>query len=287
MSSLKRIAFRSAIRAVEQFTLLLPSRAIDNLILTPKTRPELDLVTIAFNNVETIRYQHQFLQQNIQDKFNYIIADNSSSAQARRELQAFCRENQIAYISLPVNHLGKYSASYSHATAVNYVYRHVLRKRRPLRFGIIDHDLFPIVPMRIADYLSGQPFYGPLRKRGEAWYLSGIMSFFDFGYTEQMGGIDYMPIKANDIYLDTGGGNWNRFYHLWQLDALRFPTESVEPFREGGARHGDMLEWFDEHKWLHTINGSCWTAVAEGKENVVREVLDGYLKSCRTAAVKN
>ena len=140
-------------------------------------------------------------------------------------------------------------------------------------------DLFPIMPIKIGDYILSQPIYGPLRLRGNCWYLSGIMSFFSFDYVRSHSGLDFMPVTPEDCYLDTGGGNWYKFYNLLDKETLVFPSECIEALREGADRHGDSLEYFDNKRWLHTINGSCWKKVNEGKESLVNSILNNLL-SC-------
>lgn len=62
------------------------------------------------------------------------------------------------------------------------------------------------------------------------------------------------------------------------MKELAFPEEHIEPLREGGDRHGDSLEWFDNKRWLHTINGSCWKQISKGKDNLVKQLLEKYLE---------
>ena len=278
--TIKRILFRSVVRSLEWFTLLQRPRRTINLTLAKVDEKEaIDIVVIAFNNPELIRIQYQFLLKFIKDEFNYIVADNSTNLKARKDIEAFCRENEVAYISLPTNHLNRIGTSYSHACALNYVYRQVIRKRKPYAFGQIDHDLFPIQKVSILDYLKDQPVYGPLRKRNECWYLSAIMSFFLYDYVCDKK-VDFMPVTPYQTYLDSGGGNWYDIYSRLNLDQLHFAQEHIEELRKGGDRHGDSLEYFDNKKWLHTINGSCWKKVEAGKEDLIRLLLNNYLQSC-------
>lgn len=274
--TLRRILFRGTIRFLEGCNNLLPLREEIHLDCTPTEGKSIDLVTIAFNNAEIITYQIRFLQKNIEDRYHHIIADNSTDESESKRLQEFCDREGYSYVRLPKNLLNRIGSSYSHANAVNYVYRHIVRKRKPYAFGIIDHDLFPIKPVSILnDYLAQQPFFGPLRVRGgeQNWYLSGIMSFFRFDYVEQHGGIDFTPVTIEGHYLDTGGGNWYGMYRHIKHSDYTFPTEEVVPLREGGDRHGDSLEYFDGKKWLHTINGSGWKQVKEGKAELVEGIV--------------
>jgi hypothetical protein len=225
-----------------------------------------------------IQYQEQFLRKFIQDPYQHIVVDNSTDPKARVQLYHFCLENKIAYISLPKNFLNWVGGSYSHAAALNYVYKHIISKRQPFAFGQIDHDLFPTREISILDKLQSQPIYGPLRLRDRWWYLSAIMSFFRFDFVCNKK-VDFMPVTPDKVYLDSGGGNWYSLYSQLNREQIVFPNESIEPLRDGGDRHGDSLEFFDDRLWLHTINGSCWKKITDQaeKDSHVREYLDQIL----------
>lgn len=270
--------FRAWVRTLECLTLAQQPKAICHLPLSPLHEKSLDIITIAFNNVELIQYQEQFLRKFIQDPYHHIVVDNSTDLKVREQLFHFCLENKIAYISLPKNFLNWVGGSYSHAAALNYVYKHIIAQRRPFAFGQIDHDLFPTRPISIIDKLSKQPIYGPLRLRDQWWYLSAIMSFFQYDFVKDKK-VDFMPVTPGNIYLDSGGGNWYDIYSKLDRKSLAFPTECIEPLRDGGDRHGDSLEFFDDKLWLHTINGSCWKKInnQSEKDNHVREYLDQLL----------
>lgn len=276
--TLKRLIFRAYVRILEKMTLWQTPRRVCHLSLEPlKEKRSVDIITIAFNNAQLIPLQERFLKKNITDRYTHIVVDNSTRKEVRDELYQYCLANGIAYISLPHNRLNRVGGSYSHACALNYVYKHVIRKRQPYAFGQIDHDLFPVEKVSITDYLQNQPVYGPLRHREECWYLSAIMSFFRYDYVRDKK-VDFMPVTPYKTYLDSGGGNWYDLYSRLNRQEMHFPDETIEPLREGGDRHGDSLEWFDGKKWLHTINGSCWKQIADGKDNLVKQLLDKYLE---------
>ena len=276
--TIKRMIFRAWVRTLEYLTLAQKPKAICHLPLHPLNEKSLDIITVAFNNVELIQYQEQFLHRFIQDPYLHIVVDNSTDLKVREQLYQFCLENKIAYISLPKNFLNWVGGSYSHAAALNYTYKHIIQKRQPFAFGQIDHDLFPTRPISIINKLSKQPIYGPLRLRDQWWYLSAIISFFQYDFVKDKK-VDFMPVTPDKIYLDSGGGNWYDIYSKLDRRSLVFPTECIEPLRDGGDRHGDSLEFFDDKLWLHTINGSCWKKInnQSEKNNHVREYLDQLL----------
>jgi len=274
--TIKRVLYRSAIRVLEKWMNILPPCRICHLSLAPQEQKSVDIITIAFNNVELIKFQHRFLQRFVKDPYEHIIVDNSSSHEVREQLYAYCLEQGIAYISLPANHLNWVGPSYSHAAALNYMYHHVIQKRKPYIYGHIDHDLFLVKPISLAEKLNKQPIYGPLRDRNECWYLSAIFTFFKYAYVADKK-VDYMPVTPYTTYLDSGGGNWYDIYSRLNKADIIFPSEKIEPLREGGDRHSDSLEWFDDKIWLHTINGSCWKSVTSGKDSLVRSYLQNLL----------
>ena len=162
----QRIIFRILVRFLERLTL---SKQPLKQIGLPQsnTSCQLLITTIAFNNAELIQYQYELLKKNITDDYIYLVADNSADKEARVQIESFCRQNQVAYLSLPRNSLNKIGGSYSHAMCLNYVYHHIVRTLRPEIFGYIDHDLFPVRKLSICNILSTQPVYGPLRERKE------------------------------------------------------------------------------------------------------------------------
>lgn len=276
--TIKRMIFRAWVRTLECLTLVQKPKAICHLPLHPLNEKSLDIITVAFNNVELIQYQEQFLRKFIQDSYYHIVVDNSTDFKVREQLYQFCLENKIAYISLPKNFLNWVGGSYSHAAALNYTYKHIIQKRQPFAFGQIDHDLFPTRSISIIDKLTNQPIYGPLRLREKWWYLSAILSFFRLDFVKDKK-VDFMPVTPDKIYLDSGGGNWYSLYSQLDRERITFPSECIEPLRDGGDRHGDSLEFFDDKLWLHTINGSCWKKInnQSEKNNHVRVYLDQLL----------
>lgn len=278
MMTPKRILFRAWVRSLEALTMMKSPRRTLNLEAGCNLPDRLDVITVAFNSSELIRVQYQFLQKNLKDKYQQIIVDNSTDEKVREEIFDFCEQKGLVYFGLPKNLLNKVGSSYSHAMALNYTYRHLIRQRRPFAFGQIDHDLFPIAPISIVEKIRRQPVYGPFRHRERCWYLSAIMTFFCYDWVASRK-VDFMPVMPDKVYLDSGGGNWYGLYSQLDRNALEFPTECIEALREGGDRHGDSLEYFDEKRWLHTINGSCWKAVnrSDEKAQMVKQYLSDLL----------
>ena len=52
------------------------------------------------------------------------------------------------------NHLNLIGPSYSHAAALNWTYKHVVKNRKPTYFGFIDHDLFSVKNIDVKSLLK-------------------------------------------------------------------------------------------------------------------------------------
>jgi hypothetical protein len=287
--NIRRMLYRGMIRLLEQLTVSRPFSSCHSARLSvaplPESNRQCDLITVAFNNVETIERQIHFVRKYFmkEGEYNYIVADNSTNPAIQREIEALCSDT-IAYVRLPKNYLTQTrGGSYSHGTALNWLYRHVVRKRQPCYFGFVDHDLLPIRPADPVENLCRQPLYGLVKERGSWWYLWAGFCFFRFDFVKHRK-VDFLPAKPKDIYLDTGGSNWYSIYS--QVDRESLPWASYAYELVGGAEEREdnwadsMVEYIDG-AWLHTMDASNWYGVAADKlqlkEDAVRAILKDYL----------
>jgi glycosyltransferase involved in cell wall biosynthesis len=120
---------------------------------------KLFILTVAFNDSEFIALQHRALKKFIQDPYEYFVVDNSNNDDSSREIKAYCARNAIHYVRLPRN-VGW--GGISHGFALNWAYRNIVQKLKPVHFGFVDHDLFPIRQVSINKYLA----------QGDAWGIS-------------------------------------------------------------------------------------------------------------------
>ena len=97
--TIKRMIFRAWVRTLECLTLAQKPKAICHLPLSPLKEKSLDIITVAFNNVELIQYQEQFLHRFIQDPYLHIVVDNSTDLTVRDQLFHFCLEKNSLYIT--------------------------------------------------------------------------------------------------------------------------------------------------------------------------------------------
>jgi hypothetical protein len=278
--------YRGMVRLLEYMTIRHSFQSCYSYRLSVERLPfsnrQCDLITVAFNNVKTIKQQIYFVRKYIQGSYDYIVADNSTNRAIGKEIETLCAANEVSYIRLPKNYLTKTrGGSYSHGTALNWIYRHIVQKRQPRHFGFIDHDLFPIRPVDPAEGLAHQPVYGYLKERESWWYLWAGFCFFRFDFVRNRK-IDFLPARPENTYLDTGGGNWYSIYSQLEKSSLSWASYCYES--SSGHVKGDwadrIAEYLDD-AWIHTIGASNWYGDApdllKQRENAVRKIMESYL----------
>ncbi len=241
------------------------------------TRDSLLVVTIAFNNIQVLKFQIELMKKNLTDpNYIYVIADNSPLPERQKAIQELCREHQLGYILLPKNsYLDKRSASYSHGAAVTWLYYNYICLVKPRFFGFLDHDLYPVVPVCMADKLKNQPIYGFREFREKVWYVWMGLLFFDFEWVKDKK-VNFLPCKINGLYLDTGGSNWYSIYSQIGVDEMSFPGRERKPVYLNGVKHRDPVDYIDDC-WLHTNNGSNWKNIAD-KDDLVECLIKDYAR---------
>lgn len=276
--NIRRYIFEKAVRCVESRFLRRRPESLDSIFLSLDKLQEpdsIDVYTIAFNNAQVIELHNRYVAKYLKGNINHIIIDNSSDPVQSEKIRQVCLATKTPYLRLHKNRMGVFSGSYSHAAAVNWTFRHIVSARQPYGFGFIDHDIFPVVPMDMASILHEKPVYGARRERGNAWYLSAIISFYRLDWLKDKN-FDFMPAKVDGIYLDSGGSNWNNIYSKADASDINIVTERTEPFREGTQRHQDLIELFDDDKWVHTINGSYWKTIDVVKEDFIPDIISRF-----------
>lgn len=224
--------------------LLLASNAIHE-------KPNILIITIAFNNLETIIFQSEQLSKYLMDKHQYIVCDNSTNKIISQKIRNYCNLHKIGYIRLYGNPHNGHEASRSHAISLNWAYRHIIKPSSVRYFGVIDHDIFPIKNTTIIDKLGKSGVYGHLQQRGKKWYLWPGFSFFDkkFLGTKK---IDFSPVKG----LDTGGANWASIYRHIRKSSLETPIHTYIKYLNGEVVQNTSVERIGD--WLHLMNASGW-----------------------------
>lgn len=218
----------------------------------------LAIITIAFNNTKVLQHQIDLVNENIKDtNFIHVIADNSPFPERQQAIQELCRKNNLGYILLPKsNYLDKRSGSYSHGAAATWLYYNYISLVRPINFGFLDHDLYPVSPIAIDVKLKEQPLYGFMEYRKSIGYIWMGLIFMNFQWTLDKI-INFLPCKLGDLYLDTGGSNWYSLYSQIPTGEMIFPGRTRKEVYLNGKKYADPVDYIDGC-WFHTNNGSNW-----------------------------
>lgn len=229
----------------------------------------IDIVSVAFNCVHTVRQQIRLIRKYLQDPFCLTIADNSTDRHCREEIRRLCQAEKVAYIGLPTNPYRKTKCSNSHGTALDWMWRNYLSARPTAYFGFLDHDIYPVRRTSILKNLSGRKVHGALQVREPRWYLWAGFSFFERSAVQDVE-ISFRPIED----LDTGGRNFQTLYSRLQRANLIFPAQQYHQLRDGDLKQADQFETLGD--WVHTFNASQWVEVDDLKEKLVEELLAKY-----------
>lgn len=234
------------------------------------------VASIAFNAPWTIGWQLRFVGRNLENAA-FLVADNSSEAEARAAIAGLCAEAGVAYLRLPENpYQGKRYASRSHGLALNWIYRNLVRELKPAAWGFFDHDLFPTRPFDPQKRLRGQPFYGELERRPGGAYLWPGYCFFSRDADRDE------PLDFRQDWfagLDTGGMNAGLLARHPQFATMSFAkSRSIGP-RRNVAVTIDEIDWFDD--CVHLGNASGWYRSNKEREPaldpLLRQIYDGAL----------
>lgn len=211
----------------------------------------LDIVTIAYNNSETIITQHEFIKENIHDRFNYIVIDNSDIENVSQTIARYCQNKNLLYIRLKNNPYNGKDPSRSHGIALNWAYRNIIQQSKSKYFGFIDHDIYPIKNTSIICELKKSTVWGHYQKRSSEWYLWPGLCFFDKSFLSNKK-INFLPAPG----LDTGGGNWNSLFCKLDQKSVNWPSHKYIRYRKGKLLQSTHAEIIGD--WLHLINSSGW-----------------------------
>lgn len=227
------------------------------------------LLSIAYNSLETIKVQLEYLDKNLRDEYQYIVCDNSSDTQESKKIENFCKQSEVGYIRLLGNPYNGVDASKSHGLAINWMYRHVVKPSSARYFGTIDHDIFPIKKTSIINKLRNSKVFGHTQVRGDSWYLWPGFSFFNRMLVGKKK-FNFMPVEG----LDTGGGNWESIFRLINKSQVSKPVHKYIKYKDGDTIQSTSMEKIGD--WLHLINSSGWR---DGKKKVriaqlIQKVLD-------------
>ncbi len=247
---------------------------------TSRTVPKTNflIVTIAFNNKDILETQYSYLQENLEDTFDYCIADNSSDKNKAEGIKQFCTKNNISYIKIPANPLTGVRASGSHGVALNWVYRNIIKKYKPTYFGFLDHDIFPLEKTNIIRKMRGG-YYGIIRMRhAPYWYFWPGFSFFEYDKFKKYC-FDFAPYHAGKnglTFLDTGGANYYTISRKIDRSVLAEAASTLIDLSTGKEwiRGTDTRRTFEliDKSWLH-MRQISWREESSDKMDDYQEML--------------
>lgn len=98
----------------------------------------------------------------------------------------------IDYIRIPylMTLLFHYQIAVSHGAALNWIYYHYLREKRPMRFSLLDHDIFPARDFNMTTTKE-------LVRRCDI-YHSDYVQIIDDAWLHLINGSNYANIKGKD-----------------------------------------------------------------------------------------
>lgn len=231
---------------------------VSDQINLESSESNLDIITIAFNNVHVLKHQIRKIKENVTDNnYTHIIADNSNLTEKREEIRLICKEEGVPYIGIPQLENNSFiRGSKSHAVSLNWVFYQVIMKRKPCWFGFLDHDIYPLRPVSIVASFDNQVFYGKKETRGQYWYLWPGFAFFEFDFLSDINA-DFSPSRVNNTYLDTGGALWYSLYSSLHESDFLFANELQIRLDKLGYNYPEVVEFIDDN-WFHSMNASLW-----------------------------
>jgi hypothetical protein len=250
-----------------------PARSGDVAALAEQIRDRRTLVTIAFNDRQTIVWQTALLRHYVGDVV-HVVADNSPEDAVAATIAAAARVAGVAYVRLPCNPTA--APSRSHGLALNWVWHNVIKPGRPEVFGFLDDDIYPTAP---DDPLSAQGFYGVVRPGiasapggPSRWFLWAGFCMFR---TAALGTRDLDFSQDWFCGLDTGGGNWEVLYRHVARAQLREQDTRFVAFRDGLRWEDGPLQWCGP--WLHAVGLMGKPDLMPAKAEAVARLLAPHL----------
>ena len=257
-------------------------------VYIPTDKRELYVITIAYNHARLIEKQIELVKQHVKDRnYLHVVVDNSPNWDARRRIKEICVREKIGYVPVPL-YIDKlichklFGYGVSHGAALNWMFYYFLRQRKPVRFALIDHDVFPMEDYSFIDKLGERDFYGVERIKEHGWYLWPGWCIFRYDAISDCYP-DFLPYYLKESFLDSGGGNYPRFYGRYDVKNAEFPIVVTKRIRRtkgltayNDIYHGDCVQLID-NKWLHFINGSNCAKIP-GKEKLVDKMIDNIEK---------
>lgn len=249
----------------------------------------IDLISVSFNNPKIIEYQIKLIKKNLQGNYKYIVCDNSNKKDKAELIKEVCKKYDITYHRITITSPSGYSDS--HGMALNRIYYDIIKKRQN-DFALLDHDIFPIQPINIEDYLKDKNLNGKINVVRKIWYLWPGFTFMKYNFVKDLK-INFRRHKVFNLFkydgADTGSGNWYPIYSKYDQNNIPHLEDKFYDISEDkyvdlqyvlnykNEIQSRFYEYLGEN-WFHSICGAEWTDVG-GKNELVYNQLDKFLEN--------
>lgn len=228
-----------------------------------------DIITIAFNNLEILKIQYEFIKKNVKNNCIHIILDNSTDINISRQIAEFCNKHYIMYFKFNIINS---DFSNSHGLAVNNVFKTINFQKELIL--LLDHDIIPIKEIVLDDNIKDADFYGlkQINSIANNWYLRPVL-FLCKNNKEYIHKLNFLPCPGGD----PGGSCYESLFKYLSPEKILNVTDfkyyslskSIDNFKNNmftlynlndniQEHHSknDLMEYMDG--WLHFINTSDW-----------------------------
>lgn len=272
-------------RATDRAFSNLDARVAAPASLLPSLNGRRVLVTIAFNDPQSIDWQARLIKLYVDDVI-HVIADNTRDDALAARIAGVAAAHGIAYLRLPANPWNE--PSRSHGLALNWVWRNLIHPGAPEVFGFLDDDMYPTGPSDPFAALANQNWFGVVRSAGpaaeksavgrgvERWFLWAGFAMYRFA------GVRDKPLDFSQdwfLRLDTGGANWDVLYRHVPRESVSEQETIFVPYRAGLMMEDAPFQWCGN--WLHEVGVMGRTEFAQDKRRAVGEILGPHLEKAR------
>ena len=228
-----------------------------------------DIVIVAFNNLEILKIQYEFIKRNVKNPFTYIIFDNSTDINISKNIAEYCNMRGIIYFKSSTS---SNDFSYSHAMAINNMFKNINFQKEFIL--LLDHDIIPTKEIVLDDNIGKADFYGlkQLNNIKDNWYLRPVL-FLCKNNKEYTHKLNFLPCTG----ADPGGSNFEVVFKYLPLEKISSVVDfkyyslskSIDNFKnkiftlhrlnddiQEYHTKNDLMEYMDG--WLHFINTSDW-----------------------------
>jgi hypothetical protein len=248
------------------------------------------LLTIAFNEVLLIERQIVLLRRNFTDSFVHVVVDNSTDPEVRRSIKRICRTNKVLYAGVPKN---PYSNTKSHAAAMHWAYFQLVKDSKFLRFGFLDHDIFPLAPYslqskmrqgiygRVMHSYFSSGYHSSYSPEVPYWSLWAGFCFFDreLFYGRFPWSLNFFSKHFKDgNFLDTGGGLWDCLFSKMEYPGELASYQIRQISEEAGKEiQNQSFEILDD-SWIHFVSLSNWRSITDldSKKELFLKILTAH-----------